>query len=294
MKRSILVSLAVAGASASLFKRQLWDVPEEGSEEAFNRQIEQVCRPSNTTSFTATPDLNAPCNALMVIQYQCLYGPGMLDYIIRPEAVGEDREEPTLLSNETQRDCICQSQHTDMLKGCMACFKEHGSTDSEMDVTEDKIQSIMDDYCKADNVPTQSFDMVFYDSFEDDEEDESSTISSASAASTTFSDPLNNATDVSLYFTPSVTGSAAYMPAIPTPESSGVNASYTSVSTSGGQIVPTAAGASGSGSESEQSSGSEESGSASATESDSGAMQTAMAQAGVFGAVGIAALMAAL
>jgi hypothetical protein len=81
---------------------------------------------------------------------------------------------------------------------------------------------------------------------------------------------------------------------------------YTSSMTSGGEIVPTAIGnereqSSGSSqtsgssqiSGSAQSSGAAQSGSATAS-SDAGAMQTAMAHPGTFGALGLAALIAAL
>jgi hypothetical protein len=87
--------------------------------------------------------------------------------------------------------------------------------------------------------------------------------------------------------------SAAYIPAMPTPESSGGNVMYTTSQTSNGEIVPTAVG-----DERETSSGSAQSGGAQSgsatTASDAGAMQTAMAQSVAFGALGLAALVAAL
>jgi len=81
---------------------------------------------------------------------------------------------------------------------------------------------------------------------------------------------------------------------MPTAESSGGNATYTSSATSDGMIVPTAAGnereqSSGS----SQSAGSAQSGAATAS-SDAGAMQTALAHSGAFGALGLAAMIAAL
>jgi hypothetical protein len=75
---------------------------------------------------------------------------------------------------------------------------------------------------------------------------------------------------------------------------------YTSSMTSGGEIVPTAVGnereqSSGSSqiSRGSHSSGTAQSGAATAS-SDAGAMQTAMAHPGTFGALGLAALIAAL
>jgi hypothetical protein len=64
---------------------------------------------------------------------------------------------------------------------------------------------------------------------------------------------------------------------------------YTISKTSGGQIVPTAAG-----DESEASSEVTQSSISATTSSEAGAMQTAMVHSGAFGAVGIAALLAAL
>jgi hypothetical protein len=88
--------------------------------------------------------------------------------------------------------------------------------------------------------------------------------------------------------------SAAYIPAIPTAESSGGNVTYTSSMTSGGQIVPTAVGNErGQSTGASQSSGSAQSSAATAS-SDAGAVQTAMAHSGAFGALGLAALIAAL
>ena len=87
---------------------------------------------------------------------------------------------------------------------------------------------------------------------------------------------------------------------MPTAEISGGNVTYTSSMTSDGQIVPTAVGnereqstggAQTSGGS--QSSGSAKSGAATAS-SDAGAVQTAMAHPGAFGALGLAALIAAL
>ncbi|KAM0719083.1 hypothetical protein Q7P37_004988 [Cladosporium fusiforme] len=284
MKQSAIIALAVAGASANVFnKRQLFDVPSEGPEEAFNDHVSQVCSPRTSTGHM---DLNAPCNALLTIQYQCSYGSSVPDILQEPDTEDDMEDTPTLLSKETQRDCICQSQHNDMISGCLACFKEHGSTEPGLDATADDIFTIMDKYCKADEPPTKDYFMAIYEIAENADKSSSTEVSSTSTAPATFSDPIGNATDVSLYFTPSVTGTAAYMPVLPTAESSGANATYTSVSTSDGQIVPTAAGGdSGDGSGSDN---------ASATESDSGAVQTAMAQVGAMGALGVAALMAAL
>ena len=69
---------------------------------------------------------------------------------------------------------------------------------------------------------------------------------------------------------------------------------YTTSKTSNGQIVPTAVGNEREeGSSSTATTGSTQSGDATAPSSDSGAMQTAMAHSGAFGALGFAAFIAA-
>lgn len=284
MKQFAITALAIAGSSASISdKRQLFEASEPTQEDQFNAQIQSVCLPRNSSDML---DFNAPCNALRAIQAQCMIGSDGLKYLNPQHA--DEYDDPDQLPVETQRACICQSQHTDMMIGCFACFKEHGSTNVEFVTTPDKIHSFMEDYCDADK-PARDYANAIIELAPEDEDDTSSTTSSDSSAATTFTDPIGNTTDVSLYYTPSVTGTAAYIPAVPTPEGSVANATYTSMSTSDGQIVPTA-GASGN----DGSAGSEETSGGSTTESDSGAVQTAMAQAGAMGAMGIAALMAAL
>lgn len=288
MKQFLIIALAIAGTSASSID-QLLQAPAAGSEEDFNEQVSQICLPRNSSNL---PDQNAPCNALMAIQLRCIYGSDALEIISGSQDV--DTREPRKLPVDTQRTCICSSQHTDMVLGCFACFKEHGSTDPEIGTDPDKVQSFMEDYCDV-NKPARDYANAIIELAPEDEEDISSTASSESSAATTFSDPIGNATDVSLYYTPSVTGTPAYMPGIPTPESSGASATYTSTSISDGQIVPTAVANENEAAGSEESgSGSEATGSGTSTESDSGAVQTAMAQVGAAGAVGIVALMAAL
>lgn len=118
-----------------------------------------------------------------------------------------------------------------------------------------------------------------------------------------FSDPLANATAVSLYhYTPSV--SSAFVVALPTASSSAndshSNAWYatTNLQTSDGQIVPTAVAAKGTdgGSKGGSESGSDAVASGSGTTTAAaGALQTAMVQSGLgIGALGFAVLAFAL
>ena len=150
-------------------------------------------------------------------------------------------------------------------------------------------------YCDVSYTPTQSF-LEFY--FQAEGETfggrgvYSSSSSSSSSSSTSASDPIGTSTDVSLYYTMSVRSSDAYDLAVPT--GAGGNVTYTSTRTAGGQIVPTAVDARGSGSggfiEAASGSGGGEEGAASTTSlADSGAAATAYV-----GAAGVFAVVAAL
>lgn len=230
-------------------------------------------------------DWNAPCNAVVAIEYQCIYGADIMEALSGRRDDLDDYEDPPMMSNETQRDCICQSQLMNQAAGCKACFEAHGGeAPSRTFIDFDRLEPLMNKYCNASATPTEAFPMVVY----------SLVVTGpleSTAAATTYSDPIGNATDVSRYFTPSMTGSAAWNPAMPTAESSGATSTYASVKTSGGQIVPLESGEAVSvdgGSAATSSGGSSE------TDSGSGAVPTAMVGSGALGALGFAALVAAL
>lgn len=273
MNRLTIFALALSGTSASfLAKRQFANFDVEAAD-----HLEKVCRPQNSTG---QYDPTFPCNALLVTQYQCMYGPYGGDLVLKPHGedddYGHDDEDPQPLSNATQRACICQSQHNDLMAGCMDCVKAHGGTEGDDYVAPKVFDPIMSKYCDANETPTQGYgDVVFA----------AAPTSFFDTRTKSFEDPLGNATAVSLY-TPAATGSTLYLPSAPTPESSGAEASYTSVYTSGGQIMPTA------GLEQQKAAAS----SGSSTESaGSGAMATALANPGAAaGMLGLAALVAAL
>lgn len=143
-------------------------------------------------------------------------------------------------SNATQRDCICMSQYFDQSAACKECYKRHGYAQLSRDGINGGINqadSLMDarvqqmfssSYCAATNTPTAGFAREVR-SFPPAQEPtttnpwngyatdipnayESSIEEAADATSTRlFIDPLANETDVSLYYTPSVTGSAVYV-----------------------------------------------------------------------------------
>ena len=292
MNRLSVFALAFAGANASfLNKRQGFssDSPSDFAEYTSN-----VCMALDESGKS---DMSLPCNQLVSIQYQCMGGSKLGDSwrnaSSNDEEAEDDDDPEETLPNEAQRVCICQSQHNDLMRGCADCERAHGGLGPEDWISDDQMKEIMDKYCDANTPATQPYAIAIAQeaAFMGPDWD---SILSTNATSTTYSDPIGSSTDVSLYFTPSVTGTPVYIPALPT--GSGSNLTYTSSSTSGGLIVPTAFGSEqdgSSGSKEESSSGSS-SGSSETASSDGGAMQTAMAHPGALGALGFAAMIAAL
>lgn len=235
MKYSLPILALAAWASA------------QGTGGYYEDELSQVCMPTNSSQL---PDLNAPCNAVAIIEVQCVYGPSALNtlygqnakralnHLARrqdktspnpyngPADTGDDGNLPEL-SNSTQRDCTCQSQFFDQVSGCLDCYVAHGgSAEDDVGVTPDQIKSISSSYCAASNTPTLGLAEYLYKIASQ------LPSSTGSASSSQTHDPLGNRTAVSLYFTPSVTGSAAYIIADAT------NTAKTSTDKSG-QIVPT-------------------------------------------------------
>ncbi|KAK5131993.1 hypothetical protein LTR08_000413 [Meristemomyces frigidus] len=276
-------------ASASLLRRQV-QCNDPTSGECWNNNLEvyedQVCTPTNSTG---DPDFNAPCNAVEVLTAECVYGTADLDSINSSLESGEDL---SMLSNATQRICVCESQFFDQLQGCEACYTGHGFGEY-IDITPSAISSLSAQYCAVTNTPTLGLAYVLF-GIATDYQSGVLTKSSTSTVST-FSDPIGNKTDASYYFTPSVTGSAAYIvPAQTTSSASGSgsttgseSAVSTSLSTSGGQIVPTA-----SVSEASTASGSASGSAASASTTASGAdRKQALAVVAVVAVAGFVAML---
>lgn len=248
--------------------------------------LRNLCKPIDSTN---NFDWNAPCNALASIQYECMYGVDGRLLMYAPAGPGprpdvDDPYLPEMQPYQAQRACICQSQHSDMLYGCMRCLESHGGVEGEDWFSDSKVDALMKSYCDAESPVTDNYAYLFYYSLVDG--DKTATPSTASASE--LPSTVANVTDVSLYFTPSITGTPAYIPALPTPLSSGGNVTYTDLKTSGGLIVPTA-------SQNGDEGGNEDTASATtSSSSEGGAMPAITAHPEVVRALGLAALFAVL
>jgi hypothetical protein len=268
--------------------------PEGHSDVGNTSEAEQLYSACFPGIFDNQTDWTAPCPAMQAIQGQCMWGPDALDYVKRIiNSQGNDNEfipeTWEMQPPEVMRACLCSSQYAEMVLGCGACFAAREISQSYMahgGITSNAttMQEWSKAYCDASKTPTEdSFsdaaDIIFGEA--NDADDDSSLATSSSAS---------RATDVSLYFTASV--SSAYIVSGPTASSSAnqthPNAWYTysSLSTSDGQIVPTAVAAKaigGGGGDSSESGDATASG-GSTTTAAAGAMQTAMVGAGALGA----------
>lgn len=213
------------------------------AESAAAQHLDEICLPSNSSGM---PDMNAPCNAVQAIYFGCLYGPSYLTTALsamrasdvrsamKKRQSSNDDDESSLFpmqKPETQRTCFCESQFWDQTLGCEACFAKHGGLDADI-VDAKQMSTLSSSYCAVTAKPSVGLGeyLLSYSK-------EAQTTSVPSS----FSDPIGNKTDVSLYYTPSVTGSAAWFVAEATGGSSGM-ASFSTTKTSKGQIVATATG----------------------------------------------------
>ena len=281
---TLLAASVVNANSNNIFKRQSEASSDGGN--SSSSYLAGVCMPVNATDF---PDLSAPCNAFSALTTECMYGPdAFLELLHNATTQGADDPDNSddgqqMQSNVTQRACACESQFWPQLQGCMSCYQKHGGQLGSDYFPQAYIASMSSAYCAASSTPTAGLDEFL---FEWTQEKVPSSILSAATASATssFHDPIGNNTAVLSYFTPSVTGSAAWVAAEATATGTGSSAGQiTSLNTVSGQIVPTASAAS------------VASGSASgnSTSSGSGAMETA-ATGSFASVVGIAALVALL
>lgn len=242
---ALAVALASSTSALNIFPRQ-----NRASDFAISNYLTEVCLPTNASG---SPDLNAPCAAVQLITAECVYGAAGLQQIAGgtdPESSYRFEGDASTLDNSTQRTCVCESQFYNQLVGCNDCYKAHGAPPSGINgyLSEDFLHSASSSYCAVTNTPTAGFADVLYayatGSYA------SSIVAAASTASSTssFSDRLGNRTAVSLYFTPSVTGSAAWVVAEATESASTGSTSGSgsvislsmSTMTSDGQIVATA------------------------------------------------------
>jgi hypothetical protein len=193
-----------------------------------------ACFPRNATG---SPDFNAPCNQYYAIMAQCQYGPQGVDFdVVDTEAF----EGWQFQSPATQRTCVCQSQMSDAVVGCMACMNAHkvpSLVGGGGDAWQSYWQTTTQHCCEVDFTPTQGFmehfQNVQYETFRENDPDDITSTSSV------VQDPLGFSTDVSVYYTMSVTRNDVYDIAVPTPDLAG-KITYTTTRISDGQIVPTA------------------------------------------------------
>jgi hypothetical protein len=223
-------STLATGVDSSSFPSATSSTSDDDEEYIYYDSI--ACFPENATGH---PDFNAPCNQLYAIGDQCEYGPQGLDF----EVADTEGWQPQ--SPETQRTCVCQSQVTDAVTGCMACMNAHKAPDlvgGGGDAWKSYWQTMIQQYCDVDFTPTQGFMGYFRDAqYETSGEGNLDDITSTSSI---VQDPPGFSTDVSVYYTMSVTRSDAFDLAMPTPAVSGGDVMYTTTRVSDGQIVPTA------------------------------------------------------
>lgn len=178
-------------------------------------------------------------------------------------------------SNSTQRLCVCQSQFWSLLNGCLACYVAHGAGPNNGlgSVSKSSLSSLSSAYCAASATPSQGLFEVVYSL--------APTNAVAPSATSSYSDPMGSKTEVSYYYTPSVTGTAAWMVA----QATGMSmASFTTTNIMSGQIVPTAVPTVG------KASGTS-SGAGATSSAGSPGRHGAMAAAGLFGIAGAVAIL---
>lgn len=194
--------------------------------------IDSVCSPSNATGY---PDLEFPCNAVQAIQAQCIYGTTGLDIIMgdenpSPSSSAQKRQSspddslPKAQSNATQQVCFCKSEFWSLTAACASCYSAHGDHELEKSAGKSAVESLSEKYCAASATPSLGLaDYLFQ--FAGDFE------ASSSPKTSKFKDSIGNKTEISYYYTASVTGSQAWVVADPTATSGVVK---------DGQLVATA------------------------------------------------------
>lgn len=218
-----LIAAGLTGTSAFILaERQQSDSSED--------TYDNVCMPTNATGY---PDLTAPCNSWSRTQQLCVYGEQIRGIVDAAGLNDYDQVSDGSMKEhhfEYQRDCICQSQQFDQMRGCMACNDVVGG-DSGAIVPSSAINSFSSSYCAVDTTPTVGYISAM-----------NSVLASAGeatdlpTASSSSHKSLGSKTDVSLYYTPAATGASAWDVGLPT----GISATFSSLRTSEGQIVPTA------------------------------------------------------
>ena len=218
-----LIATGLTGASAFMVaKRQ----ESDSSEDVY----EKICMPTNSTGF---PDFSAPCNSWSRTQQLCVYGEQIRPIVDDPGLNNYEKVDGESMKQHSfgfQRDCICQSQVFDQMRGCMTCNDALGG-DSGSIIASSAIESFSSSYCAVATTPTRGYVAAINSVLAEVAEQTDVPTSSSSSPN-----HFGSETDVSLYYTPSATGASAWDVGLPT----GVSAAFSSLHTSGGQIVPTA------------------------------------------------------
>jgi hypothetical protein len=293
MLYAIVILACAATATATINQRQNLG-PVEGPRAI--QHVNSICSPMLPNGAI---DLNAPCNQAHAITQECLHGAPGLAVVEAPQSddstsVSSDNSDGPIFSNITQRDCICESRYFAAEAECGLCQIAHGIYGSQsVNVTAVTAfhAALSTSYCAVTNTPTLGFAEVLFQSVQNALSQATTTISNPTSL---YTDPLGNNTAVSAYYTPSVTGSAAWLVAqgTQTPSNATLTSGMTSsssgaiVMTSNGQIVATASAASGT--SSAPASGTASAASASSSTAGSGAgRQEVVAVAGVIALAGL-------
>jgi hypothetical protein len=166
------------------------------AQQDLDNYVSGICDPNGSST--------RPCEAVAAINYQCITG---LDYDavdIRGPNYPSCYDTATCQSDEFQRTCFCQSQFVDSTIGCLDCYILHGGADSTpmTSINMSAIEPVMDEYCNPMVDPTTNFNDYIASIYTDPE---------YTSTLTKWSDPLGfSKTDVSLYYTPSMTGIEAW------------------------------------------------------------------------------------
>lgn len=224
------LALSLARAGASIVARQEFSAGSD--ENPIYAHFIKVCLPTNSSGY---PDLDAPCVINDLITLQCTYGiTDIFSDNSDNSTYGPDGER-NRTSPASQQLCICGSQYFNSLFGCLECAEKHGVGAAVPSIASSRISTFSSSYCAASYSPTTDAEIYYFNAFSSDYNN-----AIPRQTSTAYTDPIGNKTDVSLYYTAAVTGSAAYVVSPSLSGSSGIV-------TSNGQIVATAAQATGAG-----------------------------------------------
>jgi hypothetical protein len=217
-----LIAIGLTGVSAFMLTGRQ---DSNSSKNAY----EDVCLPTNAAGL---PDFSAPCNLRSRTERLCVFGEqirGIVDSSGLDNYGEKDGHPMSHQLYRNQRDCICQSQLFDQMEGCRACFYAVVG-DARYLYASSAIKSFSSTYCAVTAMP-QAYYVAMDSVLEalDEKTDPPTSVSSPP-------NPFGSKTDVSFYWTPSATGVSAWDVRLPTR----ATATFSSLHTSEGQIIPTA------------------------------------------------------